>query len=164
MAIKELRIPYLAGMTQAILQTFGIVLGGLIFLKLTSQEFASSISLSSPITTPSFLLRVISFTILVPTIALHFKYHERILDSERKVTKKSLWEIIKYYKTFLNVRTKYSRIMIMFLVFLQGFNFFAAGYEYELVHGGFQRNTINTITNISLIPVTILAIITAPRI
>ena len=37
MAIKELRIPYLAGITQAILQTCGIVLGGLIFLKFTSQ-------------------------------------------------------------------------------------------------------------------------------
>ena len=75
MAIKELRIPYLAGMTQAILQTCGIILGGLIFLKLTSKEFASSIGLEEPITSPSFLLKMISLVILGPTILLHFKYH-----------------------------------------------------------------------------------------
>ena len=164
MAIKELRVPYLAGMTQAIMQTCGFVIGGLIFLKLTSSEFSSSIGLSGPITTPALLLRVISVLILVPTILLHFFYQERILPSERQVGTKSLCHIIKYYRTFLDPKTKYFRFMVMFLTFVQGFNFFAAGYEYELILGGFKKNTINTITNISLIPVTILAILCSPRI
>lgn len=36
-AIKELRIPYLAAMLQGILQTVGIVVGGLMLLKCTSS-------------------------------------------------------------------------------------------------------------------------------
>ena len=35
-AIKELRIPYLAGLLQGIMQTVGMIIGGLLLLKLTS--------------------------------------------------------------------------------------------------------------------------------
>lgn len=42
------------------------------------------------------------------------------------------------------------------MAYSQGFHFFSAGYEYELVLGGFKKNTINTINNISLIPVSFI--------
>lgn len=45
----------------------------------------------------------------------------------------------------------------MLLLMSQGFNFFNAGYGYELVNAGFSRNTSNTIDNIAAIPINIFA-------
>ena len=37
LAIKELKVPHLVAMLQGVAQTFGIVIGGLILIKATSQ-------------------------------------------------------------------------------------------------------------------------------
>jgi hypothetical protein len=52
----------------------------------------------------------------------------------------------------------------MFLVFHQGINFFNAGYSYELIKAGFSRNTSNTISNVTVVPISILACIYSPQI
>lgn len=46
----------------------------------------------------------------------------------------------------------------------QGFNFFNAGYNYELVNAGFSRNTGNTIDNLTAIPINIFACYASSRI
>jgi hypothetical protein len=97
-AIKELRVPYLAALLQGIMQTVGLVVGGLCFLKATSAEFAEQIGLSGPMTTPAVMLRVVCGLIFIPTVLIHFGYSERILDSERTVREKSMLEIVGYYR------------------------------------------------------------------
>lgn len=42
------------------------------------------------------------------------------------------------------------------LIYNQGFNFFAAGYGYELIAHGFSRDTMNTIENVQHILITAL--------
>ncbi len=54
-------------------QTSGILLGGLILLKLTSKEFASSIGLAHPIMTTNLVLLIFGLLIFVPVILIHFK-------------------------------------------------------------------------------------------
>lgn len=53
----------------------------------------------------------------------------------------------------------------MFLLYYQGFNFFEAYYDYELVNEyDFSRNTLNTIGNSVLIPIILISIVVAPAI
>jgi len=61
------------------------------------------------------------------------------------------------YKIFFDLKSKYCRTILFLLIINQGFNFFLAGYDYELVKAGFSRNTNNTIQNIIAIPVNIIA-------
>ena len=44
----------------------------------------------------------------------------------------------------------------MFILYIQGFNYFIAGYEYELIHAGFKRNTLNTINNFNILPISMI--------
>ncbi len=60
----------------------GILLGGLLLLKLTSKDFASSVGLSSAITTPQVILMVFSFLVIIPILYIHFRFKETILKSE----------------------------------------------------------------------------------
>lgn len=46
----------------------------------------------------------------------------------------------------------------------QGFNFFNAGYDYEVVNAGFSRNSSNTIQNIIAIPINVVACYLTSRI
>jgi low affinity Fe/Cu permease len=46
----------------------------------------------------------------------------------------------------------------------QGINFFNAGYDYELIKAGFSRNISNTISNVTVLPISILACILSPQI
>lgn len=86
------------------------------------------------------------------------------MKSERKVNKRTLLDIISNYRVFFNPKTRYCRAVVIFLLCTQGFNPFTSGYEYELIHRGFTKNSINTIGNIVLIPITVFAIYISPRI
>lgn len=52
----------------------------------------------------------------------------------------------------------------MFIFYIQGFNYFIAGFEYELIHAGFKRNTLNTITNFNIIPISFITYILSDRV
>lgn len=52
----------------------------------------------------------------------------------------------------------------MFLVMFQGINFFNAGYDYELIKAGFSRNVSNTISNVTVLPISILACVLSSQI
>ena len=45
------------------------------------------------------------------------------------------------------------------LVYSQGFNFFSAGYSYQLIEKGFSKNTLNTIDNIQSAIISLLIFI-----
>lgn len=62
----------------------------------------------------------------------------------------------KIYKNYFKLDSRYCRIVIFFLFYHQGFNFFNAGYSYELVRAGFSRNTMNSIDNVINIAITAL--------
>ena len=74
-------------MLQGVAQTLGIVIGGLVLIKATSQEFASSVGLSHPITTAPVMLRIFAAMIVVPLILIHFRYEETLLESEKRANK-----------------------------------------------------------------------------
>ena len=59
----------------------GTLIGSILILKLTSATFAHKIGLLEPITTPFVVLFVFGVLILIPTIVLHFKFNETILES-----------------------------------------------------------------------------------
>lgn len=60
------------------------------------------------------------------------------------------------YKYYFKCGYRYCYVLIFYLLFCQGFNFFNAGYSYELVNAGFSKNELNTITTVSNIICTIL--------
>ena len=68
-------------MIQSWSEVFGILVGGLILLKLTSQDFADLIGLAEPITTPRVVFTCFCIIILIPLLLIHFKFHEKILES-----------------------------------------------------------------------------------
>lgn len=45
---------------------------------------------------------------------------------------------------------------IFLLIYYQGFNFYEAGYDYEMVRAGFSRDNSNTISNLIAIVVIVL--------
>ena len=51
-------------------------------LKLTSHEFAETIGLAGPITTPRVVMTCFCILILIPLLVIHLKFKERVLDSE----------------------------------------------------------------------------------
>ena len=82
---------------------------------------------------------------------------ETKLKREYESIQQPLSEILCSYKAFFKWESKYFRTVVFLLIMNQGFNFFNAGYEYELIKAGFSRNTSNTIQNIIIIPVNIIA-------
>lgn len=79
--IKEIRSKSQISIIISYSQTIGILLGGLLLLKLTSTEFSKSIGLMHPITTPQVLLLVFGILIVIPAAFLHFKLQETVLES-----------------------------------------------------------------------------------
>lgn len=153
--VKELASPNQASIILCYGQTFGALLGGLIILKFTSSEFSDSVGLAHPITSPSVIIFVLAVLLLIPIAIIHFKFHEKVLQSERKSDKFSFCEIISYYSTFLKPASRYFRLCIFLLVYQQGLNFFTALYDYKLVEKGFSRDLSNDIGNLISIPIII---------
>lgn len=54
---------------------------------------------------------------------------------------------------FFNKKWRLCRQAVVFVLYLQGLSFFAAGYEVELMKGGFSKETLTTIRNIVVVPV-----------
>lgn len=131
--IKELGSAAQASIILCYAQNVGNIIGSLFMLKLTSQEFAQSIGLSSPVTTPQVFLMIYAVFLLVPAVLVHFKFKERVLESEKRGSKFSFCEIISYYKVFLSPASRYFRLCAYFLISQFGFNFFNSLYDYNLV-------------------------------
>lgn len=74
--IKELRSKSQTSMIIGYSQTAGILMGGLVLLKLTSPEFSRSIGLSHPITSPQLLLLIFGGLIMLPAIYMHCWFDE----------------------------------------------------------------------------------------
>ena len=62
-------------------QTVGIIIGTMIILKFTSQEFATSIGLDSPITNPQVIITIFAALFIIPALYIQFCFTEKVLDS-----------------------------------------------------------------------------------
>ena len=60
------------------------------------------------------------------------------------------------YKTFINFKSKYFRQALVYLLILQGVNFYAFGYQVELMNNGFSKETLNTIDNLLMFPLLVI--------
>lgn len=69
--IKELKSKSHTSIIIGYSQTAGILMGGLLLLKLTSSEFSNSIGLAHPITTSQVVLLIFGILIMLPAIYLH---------------------------------------------------------------------------------------------
>lgn len=69
-------------MIQSWSEVFGILVGAMILLKFTSLDFAHSIGLTEPITTPQVVMVSFCIIILIPLSLIHFRFRERTLESE----------------------------------------------------------------------------------
>ena len=110
------------------------------------------------------ILKTFSSICFVTAILVHFYFKETVLEIEKVVDKKPFLEVLCYYRVFINPRTKYFRLVAFFMIYYQGFNFFNAGYDYELIKAGFSRDVNNTINNIIIIPITMLACLFSSKI
>lgn len=110
------------------------------------------------------ILKFFSVLSMITAILVHLYFKETVLDMEKEIHKKSFWEVLCYYRVFVNPKTKYFRLVAFFLTYYQGFNFFNAGYDYELIKAGFSRDVNNTINNIIIIPITLFACIFSSKI
>ena len=79
--VKEITDAHKSSMIQSWSEVFGILVGGLILLKLTSHDFATKIGLEQPITNPQVVITFFCAMILIPLLLIHLKFKERILDS-----------------------------------------------------------------------------------
>lgn len=61
-------------MIQSWSEVFGILVGALILLKFTSIDFAKTIGLEEPITTPQVVITTFCIIILIPLTIIHFKF------------------------------------------------------------------------------------------
>lgn len=78
--IKEIPCANESSLIQCFAEVAGVLLGGLLLLKLTSLEFAQQIGLKSPIASPHFILIVLVLVLSVPVVMIHFKFKEKVLD------------------------------------------------------------------------------------
>lgn len=141
---------------QSACQTSGAVLGALAMLKFTSTEFAKSIGLTAPIMSIQTFYIIVVFTFLIPIIIVHFRFQETYVEKESFSQTQSIFKVISYYRVFFMPSYRYFRSMVLLIFYYQGFNFFLAGYNYELVKKGFSRDSMNTIDNLTTIFVTLL--------
>ena len=72
--VKEITDAHKSSMIQSWSEVFGILVGGLLLLKLTSQDFADIIGLEKPITTPKVVITVFCIFILIPLLMIHLKF------------------------------------------------------------------------------------------
>jgi hypothetical protein len=128
LAVKELRIPDKTALMQGVGQISGFFSGSMGLQKLTSKEFAEFIGLNYPITTPAVVFRIVCAILIIAAIALHFRFKERVLESERTVQNISILKVLGYYKEFFRIKTKYCRAFIMLLFWIQGFVLYEAYY------------------------------------
>lgn len=156
LCLKELPSSKEMSTIQAGCQSSGIIIGGLTLMKLTSLEFANSIGLAQPIMTFRFLMLALGTFLLVPSIFIHFFFHEKHIASDHRAAEKSLLKVYSIYKYYFKCGYRYCYVLIFNLFFCQGFNFFNAGYSYELVNAGFSKNELNTIDTVSSILCTLL--------
>lgn len=70
------------------------------------------------------------------------------MECEKRGKEKNFWEIVSYSKVFFKLDSKYCRLGILLLLNYQGFNFYEAGYEYEMIKAGFSRDTSNSLSNV----------------
>jgi hypothetical protein len=128
LAVKELRIPDKTALMQGIGQITGTFVGSMGLQESTSKKFAEFFGLDNPITTPAVVFRIVCAILIITAIALHFRFKERVLESERTVQNNSLLKVLGYYKAFFQIKTKYCRTFIMFLFYIQGFVLYEAYY------------------------------------
>lgn len=93
---------------------------------------------------------------MLASVLLHFLFKETEMDSERRGKDKSICEIVSYSSAFFSLESKYCRLGIFFLIYYQGFNFYEAGYDYEMIKHGFSRDTSNTLSNVIAAVVVVL--------
>lgn len=98
LAVKELRIPDKTALMQGVGQISGFFSGSMGLQKLTSKEFAEFIGLSHPITTPAIFFRIVCAIMIFTAISLHFRFKERVLESEKTVQNISILKVLSYYK------------------------------------------------------------------
>jgi hypothetical protein len=72
--VKELKSKSQTSIIISYSQLVGILVGGLILLKLTSAQFAHSVGLAHPITTPQLLILVFGLMLVLPVLYLHFRF------------------------------------------------------------------------------------------
>ena len=101
---------------------------------------------------------------MIPSVIIHFCYKETALKSEKKIMKKRFCDIVRVYRKFFDFKSRFSLTFFLLLLYIHGFTYIEAGYEYELIKAGFVKNTLNTITNLSLIPISIGAFILSEKI
>lgn len=77
--VKEITDAHKSSMIQSWSEVFGILVGALLLLKLTSIDFARSINLDEPITTPKVVFISFCIFILIPLLLIHLRFKERIL-------------------------------------------------------------------------------------
>lgn len=94
--------------------------------------------------------------LLIPSVFIHFFFHERQVAVDHRAAEKSLLKVYSIYKYFFKCGYRYFYVLIFSLFYCQGFNFFNAGYSYELVNAGFSKNELNTIDTLSSIICTVL--------
>jgi hypothetical protein len=99
--VKELKSAAQASIILCYAQNVGNLIGGFLLLKFTSLEFAQSIGLSAPITTPQIFLMVYAAMALIPAIVVQFYFKETVLESEKRGSRFSFCETVSYYKVFL---------------------------------------------------------------
>ena len=62
-------------------QAIGTIIGTMVILKFTSQQFAESIGLQHPITTPQVIISLFATLYLFTALYIQFCFTEKVLDS-----------------------------------------------------------------------------------
>ena len=83
-AVKELNDPVLAGYLQAGMQPAGLIIGGLLTIKVGSPTFWWWIGLDGPLCTPQTYLQIVSLVGLFVVGVAHFAYKEKGSWCERQ--------------------------------------------------------------------------------
>lgn len=72
--VKEITNAHESSMIQSWSEVFGILVGALILLKFTSRDFAESISLTEPISSPQLVITIFCVVILIPLFIIHLQF------------------------------------------------------------------------------------------
>ena len=130
-------------MIEAVMRPAGRLCGSLLFLKLSSKPFAWNVfGRTEALLPPSTFLFLLGLSMLVVNTVVHFWLKETVLDSER-AEQSSLMEVISEYRIFFKSEQRYCRQAIFFLIINQGNRLFKAGFQYELIRRGFNKERLN---------------------
>lgn len=72
--VKEITNAHESSMIQSWSEVLGILVGALILLKFTSRDFAESIGLTEPISSPQVVITIFCVVILIPLFIIHLKF------------------------------------------------------------------------------------------